>query len=240
MSTKSTFWTRNKKLIVLLTIGLLIIWIGTVAYVHYWTPKLYELATEEQITNASQTSNSQSYPRDWLIYSSSRYHYSFQYPPQPVWLAHFYDEGNPKTVVGTHTISNYDSEVVKKYMDHGKIDWANFLENKPAIKLEIDVAKLNYEKEAFIKGRYTGGHRKVELNNPIAQVEIGDLRTEVYEYIGRYRENNERDFEFVAFPDSQNVITVRLMVFNISPNTEISSLEEWKDVQLMLESFNFN
>lgn len=40
------FWSRNKKVIILISIVLLILYVFSLTYTYYWLPRIYQMTTE--------------------------------------------------------------------------------------------------------------------------------------------------------------------------------------------------
>lgn len=40
-----TFWRRNKKLLIIIGLVLIVLWIFSISYVNYWLPRVYEASS---------------------------------------------------------------------------------------------------------------------------------------------------------------------------------------------------
>ena len=179
------------------------------------------------------------YNSNWKSYSSTRHGYSFKYLAEPTWFPSLYDEDNAEVAYGAHTITNYNTVGMEEYMDHGIVDWQAFIGDKPAMKIQIAVFELKTTKAEYMQTLVDQENRLVEKNESVAQTKIGSLDTETYEYFGGFKTDDMRVFTFLAFPNDQQVITVGTNFNNITQETDVTKLAEWKNVELLLKSFEF-
>jgi len=43
----STFWSRNKKLIIIIILVIFILWVFSIGYVYYWIPRIHNLVSQK-------------------------------------------------------------------------------------------------------------------------------------------------------------------------------------------------
>lgn len=91
----------------------------------------------------STTKNETSDPiikEGWETYESPRFNYKISYPKN--WHTSFWDESDETVITGSHTFTNYDTEKIEQFMNHGIVDWQKFLGEKVAIKFDLAVEKV--------------------------------------------------------------------------------------------------
>jgi hypothetical protein len=84
-SSKENFWQRNQKLITLLGCILVGVYFATLAYAHYWLPRLHRMSIE-QTKPLMTTQPRQTISIEEKTYVNNKFGYSFNYPEE-TWIA---------------------------------------------------------------------------------------------------------------------------------------------------------
>jgi hypothetical protein len=184
-------------------------------------------------------------PSSWKTYTSSKFNYTFKYPD--TWKAYFYNEA--EAISGVHTITNYDSNEIEKYMDHGIINWEKF--GKSAVKTEISYYKFNFPEQFYAGDLST--ETMVTVNNMTEYIEkvlkvqnantkevassnitIGTLKTN--QLLGD-NTNDKHLSLYYALPHENEMIFVTVSAQNMKSNFE--STDEVESIKQLASSFEF-
>lgn len=121
-------------------LSILVILLVAVGYLYYQNQQLKRMLAGYQFqpTNSPTPTGQTVDKSGWKKFISTKYSYSFEYPSD--WEFNPYDE--IKSVVGSHTLSSYDTTEIEKYMDHGIIDMQKY--GKSIAKLDISVSDFTF------------------------------------------------------------------------------------------------
>lgn len=164
-------------------------------------------------------------PNNWKTYSSTKFNYTFSYPP--TWSFIPYDETNPSVQFGTHSLSSYDIEKIQQYMDHGIVNWKEFLGDKPAIRIDL----MTYAKGSL--ERELSDYTQLESS----KLSFGSLNTT--EYHTKNEMTGQDVFIYEAEYDN-NLIVANVFFYNIDTISNLQNTQEWAELRVLFNSFRFN
>ncbi len=185
-------------------------------------PKLIPLVSPEPTAKVDDPT------ADWKTYTSSRYSYSFKYPSS--WDLLTWNEAEQKNLSGTHTLQNYSTNDIEKFMDHGNVDWQQFIGNKPAIKLDISVL----DKTNPPSGGLPNSTKEVSIEG----LSIGNAPTKVY-----ITEDNDAGpyggyYYLETVMNARYALSLYVYIWN-DPNKQITNTPDWNVFTQILSTFKF-
>ncbi|QQG42107.1 MAG: hypothetical protein HYV90_02210 [Candidatus Woesebacteria bacterium] len=176
----------------------------------------------------------------WETYASSVFNYSFKYPK--TWSIQMFNEKDPEILFGSNSLQNYSPTEVEKYMNHGLVDWAKYLGDKPAIKIDFAVyskrqGSNNYqERGEFLKNLLNETAKKMDVSDIV----IGGLTTEQYKATEDLGPTDVPEINtFVAYPEKDRIIYMHLLFWNTKSYEELKKTSEWKEFSQILSTFDF-
>lgn len=139
-------------------------------------------------------------------------------------------------------------------MDHGLVDWENFLGDKAAIKISISVNNDTYtDEERYIQTIINRENEYIKASNYNVRSEllakeeqsdlsIGTIKTKKI-LIPISQENNINkqlyNATYIAFSKDKNIAFINLSVSNGHSMSDVKQSSDWKLVEEIFNSFIF-
>lgn len=172
---------------------------------------------------------------EWQTYSSNSKAYQFSYPAS--WNFVPFQEDDSAVEFGSHTLSNYSPTEIEQYMDHGVVNWAEFLGEISAVKLDVSVSSVSASQRAQFEAQLSEeGLNGTPNRQNQSNLQIANLSTTQLEYAAP-PDGRSRISTYFAYPNEVQAIMISVFVNNTDEYFEQST--EWANVKQIFQSFVF-
>lgn len=172
---------------------------------------------------------------EWQTYSSNSKAYQFSYPAS--WNFVPFQEDDSAVEFGSHTLSNYSPIEIEQYMDHGIVNWAEFLGEISAVKLDVSVSSVSASQRAQFEAQLSEeGLNGTPTRLAESDLQIANAETTQLQY-ATPPDSRSRISTYFAYPNEVQAIMISVFVNNTDEHFEQST--EWANVKQIFQSFVF-